>query len=117
MRRSALGCTAGSCTLNSLLCLITILQVARGRLWDLCSASITPVVSMVSSGFPQDRQQQEEAGSAAAKEQLGQHMQNVPQSQGGCRQVGYLGSVLGMVGNCVSPYQGGKTSSHSCYRN
>ena len=66
----------------------------------MCSACVTPVVSMVSSGFPQDRRWQEEASSPAAKGELGQHpTQNMPQSQGGYRQVGYLGSVLGMVGN------------------
>lgn len=97
-----------------MLCLITVLQVAWGRLWDLCSACITPVVSMVSSDFPQVQQQQEEAGSAAAKRELGQHpMQSVPQSQKGCRQVGYLGCPPSAMDggqlwlrHCVSHYQG-----------
>lgn len=94
------GCTSGSRRLNSLLCLITALQATWGGLCDLCSACFLPAVSMVNSRFPLDHRQQEEAGSTAAEGELGQHpTQNMPQSQGGCRQVGYLGSVLGTVGN------------------
>lgn len=69
-------------------------------LWFVLSCVTPVVISMVSSGFPQDRRWQEEASSTTAKGELGQHpAHNMPQSQGGCRQVGYLGSVLGMVGN------------------
>lgn len=113
-------CTSSSHTMNSLLSLITRLHTALGRLCDMCSACVTPVVS---SGFPQDYQRLEEADSTAAKGQLEQHpMQSMTQKSGRLQASGvpWFSARDGgqpWLKHCVSPYQEGKTSGPSYHRN
>lgn len=100
MRRSALGSTSGSQCTDFIALLHDRTAGGRGRALGLVLCWHHSCVSMARSGFPQDRGRQEEAGSAADKGELGQHpAQNMPPSQGGSRQVGYLGSVPGVVGS------------------